>query len=269
MRWTLRGSWLKFLHPAIVAVSSLLFIIEYLLVYVSEALGILSALAAALILYGLLSILKVSDALSRALENISILFIYILLMAGLPWFYLSQSLLVPGVYSLVMALCFWQESAKNPEMDLKKLLNHLGIKRENLYRNLLLGVVGVPLGAIEYFMLKSYLPPPSPSFDMLYVAQTAVYMFFFVALGEEILFRAMIQRSLAAFMTPWSSVFWSAVIFASMHTIWRSIPEIFFVFAAGLLLGAVYLKTKSLIGPIAIHAINNIMLLAIMPYIAH
>lgn len=261
--------WLKFFHPAIVAVSILLFIIEYLLVYVSEAIGILSALAAVLITYGLLSILNLSDALSKALEDISILFIYVLLMAGLPWFYLSQSLLVPGVYSLVMALCFWRESAKNPEMSLGELLNHLGIKRENLSKNLLLGLMGAPLGAIEYFILKPSLPPPSPSFDILYLAQTIVYMFFFVALGEEILFRAMIQRSLAEFMTPWSSVFWSAVIFAAMHTVWRSVPELFFVFAAGLLLGALYLKTKNLIGPIAIHAVNNIVLLAIMPYIAH
>lgn len=253
-------------HPAIAAATLLLFAIEYLLVYVSEALGILSALASALTIYGLISILNVSDALSNALEDISILLIYIMLMAGLPWFYLSQSLLVPGVYSLVMALCFWRESVKNPNMGVRALLHHLGIRRGNLGRNCLMGLAGVPLGAVEYLILRP--PPPTPHFDMLYLLQSTVYMLFFVALGEEILFRAMIQRSLAAFMTSWSSVFWSALIFAAMHTVWRSIPELLFVFAAGFLLGAVYLKTGNLTGPIAIHAVNNIMLIAIMPYLA-
>lgn len=257
---------LRVFHPAIAAVTFLLFLVEYLLVYVSEALGILSALASALIIYGLISVLNVSDALSNALEDISILLIYILLMAGLPWFYLSQSLLVPGVYSLVIALCFWRESTKNPTMGAKDLINHLGIKSENLKKNCLMGLAGVPLGAVEYFILRP--PPPAPHFDMLYLLQTIAYMLFFVALGEEILFRAMIQRSLTAFMTPISSVFWSALIFAAMHTVWRSIPELLFVFAAGILLGAVYLKTGSLVGPIAIHAVNNIMLIAIMPYLA-
>ena len=258
--------WLRVVHPAIVAVTILLFTIEYLLVYVSEALGILSALASVLTIYGLISILNVSKALSNALEDISILLLYIMLMAGLPWFYLSQSLLIPGVYSLVMALCFWRESAKNPTMSLRELLNHLGIKRENLRRNCLMGLAGIPMGIVEYLILRP--PPPTPHFDPLYLLQLTAYMLFFVALGEEILFRAMIQRSLTVFMTPKSSIFWSALIFTSMHTIWRSIPELFFVFTAGLLLGAVYLKTGSLVGPIVIHTINNTILIAIMPYLA-
>lgn len=261
-----QADWLRVIHPAIAAATLLLFIIEYFLVYVSEALGILSALASALIIYGLISILNVSDAVSNALEDISILLIYIMLMAGLPWFYLSQSLLVPGVYSLVMALCFWRAAVKNPAMGVRELIAHLGIRREGLVRNCLIGLAGVPMGAVEYLILRP--PPPTPHFDPLHLLQSIAYMLFFVALGEEILFRAMIQRSLMAFMTPRSSVFWQAMIFAAMHTVWRSIPELFFVFAAGLLLGAVYHKTGNLTGSIAIHAVNNIMLIAIMPYLA-
>lgn len=257
---------LKAFHPAVAAAVFLLFLIEYLLVFISEALGIISALASTLIIYGLISMLDISDELSNALEDISILLISIMLMAGLPWFYLSQSLLIPGVYSLVIALCFWRLSTKNPTMGALELFTHIGFKRENLKKNLLLGLAGIPLGAIEYMILRP--PPPTPHFNPLYLLQSFVYMLFFVALGEEILFRGIIQRSLTAFMTPWSSLLWSTLIFTAMHTVWRSIPELFFVFAAGLLLGAVYLKTGSLIGPIAIHAVNNTMLIAIMPYLA-
>jgi len=43
-----RSYWLRYFHPAIAAVTVLLFAIEYLLVYVSGALGVLAALASVL-----------------------------------------------------------------------------------------------------------------------------------------------------------------------------------------------------------------------------
>jgi len=253
-------------HLAIASMTIILFAIEYILVYISEALGILLALASSLIIYALISIINISDMLADALENITILLIYIMLMSGLPWFYLSQSLLVPGVYTIVLALGFWKASAKNPNITIRELLESLGIKRENLKRNLLVGVAGIPLGATEYYILKP--PPPTPNFSMGYFLQTTIYMLIFVAFGEELLFRALIQKSLQKITGEVSSVFWSALIFAAMHTVWRSIPELLFVFAAGLILGGFYLKTGNLTGPIMIHAVNNIVLLAIMPYVA-
>jgi membrane protease YdiL (CAAX protease family) len=241
-------------------------VVEYLLIYVSGAIGIIATLVSVLIIYGLISALEISGGLANALEDISILLIYIMLMAGLPWFYLSQSLLIPGVYSLVMALCFWRASSRNSQLDLRGLIEYFWIKRANIKENCLIGLIGIPLGIIEYFILHP--PPSAPHFDVLYFLQSAAYMLLFVALGEEILFRAMILRSLLEFMKPWASIFWSALIFAAMHTIWRSIPELIFVFAIGVLLGTIYYKTRNLVGPIIIHAINNVMLLAVMPYIA-
>jgi len=261
----LARGWLRHFHPAIAAVTVLLFSVEYLLVYVSGAVGVLAALASTLSIYVLISVLDLSEGLVRALEDVSILLIYVMLMAGLPWFYLSQGLLIPGVYSLVMALCFWRASSKNPNLDFRGLLEHLWLRRADLKRNCLIGLVGVPLGAIEYFILLP--PPPAPHFDVLHFLQTVAYMLFFVALSEEILFRALIMRSLMEFMEPWSSVLWSALIFAAMHTIWRSLPELLFTLAAGVLLGAVYYKTRNLVGPVMIHAVNNVVLLAVMPYV--
>jgi len=260
------GGWFRFFHPAIAAVSVLLFVIEYLLVYVSGAIGVLAALASALILYALISVLDVSESLANALEDISILLIYIMLMAGLPWFYLSQSLLIPAVYSLVLALCFWRASSRYPQLGLRGILEHFWLKRVDLKRSCLVGLIGVPLGAIEYFILLP--PPPAPFFDVLYFLQCMVYMLFFVALAEEIIFRGMILRSLLEFMDPLPSVLWSALIFSAMHTVWRSVPELFFTYAAGVLLGSIYYKTRNLVGPILLHAVNNVMLLTVMPYIA-
>lgn len=52
-----------------------------------------------------------------------------------------------------------------------------------------------------------------------------------------------------------------------MHLTWRSVPELFFVFVAGLILGTLYLRTKGLVVPIIAHGVNNVMLVAVLPYI--
>jgi len=94
-----------------------------------------------------------------------------------------------------------------------------------------------------------------------------IYMLLFVGFGEELLFRGLIQVDLMkVFGGKWGLVL-AAAMFAVMHLTWRSIPELFFVFAAGLVLGYVYWKTKSLALPIIIHAANNVMLVAILPYL--
>ena len=93
-------------------------------------------------------------------------------------------------------------------------------------------------------------------------------MLLFVGFGEELLFRGLIQVDLMkVFGSVWGLVLASAM-FAVMHLTWRSIPELFFVFAAGLVLGYFYWKTRSLTLPIIIHAANNVMLVAVLPYLA-
>ena len=94
-----------------------------------------------------------------------------------------------------------------------------------------------------------------------------VYMFLFVGIGEELLFRALIQRDLiGAFGWKWGLV-GASLMFAIMHLTWRSIPELGFVFIAGLILGFLYWKTKSLVAPIVAHGANNVILVAVLPYL--
>ncbi len=56
-------------------------------------------------------------------------------------------------------------------------------------------------------------------------------------------------------------------MFGIMHMTWRSTSEIAFTFLAGVLLGYFYYRTRSLIGPIVLHGVNNIMLVSLMPYL--
>jgi len=118
---------------------------------------------------------------------------------------------------------------------------------------------------VEYFILRP--APAFPSFEVKYLFRDMVYMLFFVGIAEELLFRGLIQQDLMrAFGWKWALLGASA-LFAIMHLTWRSIPELGFVFLAGLILGGLYLKTKSLVAPIVAHGINNVILVSILPYI--
>jgi membrane protease YdiL (CAAX protease family) len=71
---------------------------------------------------------------------------------------------------------------------------------------------------------------------------------------EEVLFRGIILDGFLRRYKPGKAIFWSAFLFALLHlNPWQSLPA----FLIGLLLGYVYLKTRSLSTVILIHMINN------------
>lgn len=71
---------------------------------------------------------------------------------------------------------------------------------------------------------------------------------------EEILFRGVILDGFLNRYKPGKAIFWSAFLFGLFHmNPWQFIPA----FLTGLLLGYIYLKTRSLIPVIFIHIINN------------
>jgi len=247
-------------QAALLVLAVVLFAVEYIIVYISESIGILLVLVTLLVTYGLLSVVNVSEAMAKIVEDISLLFIYMMLMSALPWFFFKQELLVPAVYSLVLALCFWRIHTENISLE------SLGVAFTDLKSAAVIGLaIGVPMGVVEYTILRP--AAVTPTFDVRYFAQTVVHMLFFVALGEEILFRAIIQNSIIKSLGVASGIFWSALYFSAMHFVWRSIPELFFTFAGGLVLGAVYYKKRNLLEPVLIHAVNNVVLLAVMPYL--
>jgi len=258
MRLNLSDNWPS--QVALLVLAVVLFTVEYIIVYISESIGILLVLVTLLVTYGLLAVVNVSEVMAKIVEDISLLFIYMMLMSALPWFFFKQELLVPAVYSLVLALCFWRIHTENISLE------SIGVAFTNLKSAMVLGVViGVPMGVVEYTILRP--AAVTPTFDVGYFTQTVVHMLFFVALGEEVLFRAIIQNSIIKSLGVFSGIFWSALYFSAMHFVWRSIPELFFTFAGGLVLSAVYYKKRNLVEPVIIHAVNNVVLLAVIPYL--
>jgi membrane protease YdiL (CAAX protease family) len=71
---------------------------------------------------------------------------------------------------------------------------------------------------------------------------------------EEILFRGIILDGFLTRYRPGKAIFWSAFLFGLFHlNPWQFIPG----FLMGLLLGYIYLKTRSLIPVILVHIVNN------------
>lgn len=245
----------------IIAILAAIATIEWVFVYEDVAYGIGLALFLVIGIYSVISVSRLSQPITDSAESLALIPLYILFTASLPWFFISQQYLLPAVYSCILALCLWYIYQKN--LSLKELF---GFSKEKLLKYSLIGlVIGIPLGTVEYFILHP--APAFPTFEVKYLLRDLVYMVGFVGIGEELLFRGLIQRDMmSVFGWKWGLVL-TSLMFAVMHLTWRSIPELIFVFFAGLLFGYLYYRTKSLIAPIAAHGIGNVILVAVMPYL--
>ncbi len=245
----------------IVVISAAITGCEYIFAYHNVAYGIIIALVLAMGIYLLLSIARFNEDIVRSAESLALIPLYILFTSSLPWFFLNQQFLLPAVYSCTLVLCLWYIYSN--KLSLAQIF---GFNRKKMLGQTLLGIsVGLVLGTIEYFVLR---PAASfPTFEVRYMLRDVVYMIFFVGVGEELLFRGLIQQDLVkCFGWRWG-LFGASFLFAIMHLTWRSIPELFFVFFAALVFGGMYLKSKSLVAPIVSHGIGNVILVAVMPYI--
>jgi len=233
---------------------------EWVFAYHDVAYGIILALFLALIIYMVIPIAKMGRAFTDCAESLVLLPLYILFTSSLPWFFLSQEWLLPAVYSAVLALCAWHIYRKNIS------LRDIGFRSDKMLKYIVFGVVlGLPLGTIEYFIITPVAA--FPTFEIKYLVRDLVYMVVFVSVGEELLFRGLVQRDMMNLLGWKLGLLGASLMFGVMHLTWRSIPELGFTFLAGVVLGYVYYRTRSLTTPIIAHGVGNTVLVAVLPYI--
>jgi membrane protease YdiL (CAAX protease family) len=245
----------------IIAIIIAITVCEYVFTYQNVTFGIIGALSLTLLIYFVVSVLNMNPGITSCAESLALIPLYILFTSSLPWFIIGQQYLLPMVYTCIIGLCLWHTFQK--KLNLKEIF---GFTKHKLLKYSLIGLaIGIPTGIVEYLVLQ---PAPSyPEFSLIYFFRDLAYMLIFVAIAEELLFRGLIQRDLASvFGWKWA-LFATSMIFAVMHLTWRSIPELGFVFIAGLIFGGLYLKTKSMTASIVMHGINNVILVAVAPYI--
>ena len=233
---------------------------EWVFAYRDVTYGIILALFLALTIYLVIPLAKLGQIFNDSAESLALIPLYILLTSSLPWFFLRQELLLPAVYSTILALCAWHIYKKRIS------LTDMGFRNDKVVKYVLLGaLVGIPLGLGEYFIITP--EPISPVFEVKYLVRDLLYMVFFVALGEEVLFRGLVQRNMMDLLGWKWGLFAASLLFGIMHLTWRSIPELGFTFLAGLVFGYLYYRTKSLTAPVIAHGVGNVLLVAVMPYI--
>ncbi len=251
------------------SISSMIFILiifiaitisQYIFAYRDVTYGIVLSLFITLSIYIVVSVVSMREDYIRSAESLALIPLYVLFTSSLPWFFLNQQYLLPAVYSVILALCVWHMNVHS--IDFRKL----GFTKDKALKYALMGLlIAIPSGLIEYIILTPN--PPSPFFDAKYLLRDTIYMVFFVGLAEELLFRGIIFNDLIRIFGWKSALLGQGALFGMMHMTWRSPLEIAFTFAAGMILGYFYYRTKSLAGPISMHAFNNIMLVSILPYL--
>lgn len=113
--------------------------------------------------------------------------------------------------------------------------------------------------------LRSVMSPAQGWFSWL------LYQFMYIAVAEEIFFRGYVQNNILRFISAivqerrrllqWTSIIISAVCFAVAHTIIQGEIISVLTFLPGLVLGWLFVRTRSLLAPILFHGLANVFYL--------
>ncbi len=139
----------------------------------------------------------------------------------------------------------------------------IGIRFGFIPFQLMIGLVGVGLGILEYIILI-----PEPLITEL-TWQTAWLPALIIALTtgfvEEFIFRGVLQKVAVEMFGSWGIVYVS-FLFAILHIGFLSWVDVVLVFAIALFFGWIVNRTKSIFGVVLCHGIINIVLFIVAPF---
>jgi hypothetical protein len=146
----------------------------------------------------------------------------------------------------------------------KLSLRDVGLVKDGLPLQLLIGATGVFLGVIEYVILKP--DPLIPVFTPFTALVAFLVLLISTGLAEELLFRGIIQSNAEKIFRPAFALIFTALLFTTMHIGWQSFPDLVFVFVVAIIYGAIFYKTRSIVGITLNHGLSNTVLFIIMPF---
>jgi membrane protease YdiL (CAAX protease family) len=185
--------------------------------------------------------------------------------------------LVGSLSLLILSLWFIIKVCKRSLLD-------IGLSKEHLYRNILIGVIMlIPAIFISYViegavvnLLVRIVPSQTDAIHELQnqehsmpaeiwpdgtdeigkLISASFLMIILAPIAEEILFRGIIYNSMRQKHQMWSALLFSSLIFAFVHGQLIHFGEIFIM---GLLLAYLYERTKSLVPSIVLHIAVNLL----------
>lgn len=216
-------------------------------------------------------LLKTDPAIWQAFSLVSMLRV---LNLGMPTFDTLTIYWLPLIYGPVILVAFlmlrdetfdWKDYLLKAKkfLDVRPKLD--GWKVWYLPAAILLALV---LANIEFKVLSMSIDDLRmiPSLDIEYLIALFVVMVFFIGLGEELIFRYVLQTRLEGVLGVMGAIMIASVAFAAMHSGYESGPYIAYVFLVSFLLGSLYYKTKSLAFVTLLHGLLNFLLFSFLPF---
>jgi uncharacterized protein len=124
-------------------------------------------------------------------------------------------------------------------------------------------ILGLVLANLEYQVLGP--EPLIPDLSLVNMALLAVIMFVFVGFAEELIFRGYLQTRIENHWGIYPAMLGSALLFSVMHSGYYNVAYLFLTFFVGLILAALFWRTRSLAFVVLIHGFLNFFLFSILP----
>jgi LysM repeat protein/membrane protease YdiL (CAAX protease family) len=140
----------------------------------------------------------------------------------------------------------------------------LGFTKRSLRIQVAVVIAGLAFGVAEYFILK-----PEPLIDEFSWSAfwlPALILLVGTGFNEELVFRGVMQSASSDALGK-SAIIYVTVVFAVLHVGYKSVIDVAFVFAVGLMFGLVVAKTRTLLGVTLSHGITNIALYLVVPFL--
>jgi LysM repeat protein len=129
---------------------------------------------------------------------------------------------------------------------------------------LLIGVLGLGFGFIEYLILRPEPLVAELRWDLIWLP--ILILLVFTGLLEEVIFRGMLQSTATQHLGR-LGVLYVAVLFAVLHLGYRSLLNLLFVFGVALLFGLIAQRRGTLLGVSISHGLTNISLYLVFPFL--
>jgi len=259
------GKWQEHDFSRLTTRSALLVLLTILLIVFAEILMFSGILGAAILLHTLLLIVvsigtvSIKDKyVAWALQALILLPLLRLINFSMPvfsemvlyrYFYIYVPLFIP-IFLIIRHQSF---SSVQLGLSFKKFLLYLPLSL----------VIGLLIAELEYFIYPAVpLVPDTSFYNMMDVF---LIMIFCVGLVEELVFRSILQTRLEGVFGPAIGLIATSLLFGIMSSTHGIGPGIIFASLVGLILGYMFIKTRSLPFVALTHGIVNVFLFSIIP----
>ena len=106
-----------------------------------------------------------------------------------------------------------------------------------------------------------------PDLSLMSLIQLSIVMIFFVGFIEELIFRYILQTRLEFTFGIWPALIISSILFGAMHSGYGTFLQVVMTSIAGLMIGYMYVRTRSLSLITVTHGITNVFLFGIIPHL--